>query len=78
MAALRPKLEAAMIRSAAETFSLDEIRALSAFYATPEGRAILLKMRPFIDGAMARVAPDLQAAQGVILQRSFDALLSGQ
>lgn len=78
MAALRPKIEAAMLQSAARTFSLDEIRALSAFYATPEGRGILLKMQPFLEGAMAEVAPDIQAAQGVILQRTFDALRSVQ
>ena len=78
MATLRPKIEAAMLQSAARTFSLDEIRALSAFYATPEGRGILLKMQPFLEGAMAEVAPDIQAAQGVILQRTFDALRSAQ
>ena len=78
MTALRPRLEAAMIQSAAETFSLDEIRALTAFYATPEGRGILLKMQPFIESAMARVAPDIRAAQDVILQRSFAALMGAQ
>ncbi len=78
MAALRPRLEAAMIESATETFSLDEIRALSAFFGTPEGRGILLKMQPFIEDAMARVSPDIRAAQGVILQRSFEALMQAQ
>jgi hypothetical protein len=78
MATLRPKIEAAMLQSAARTFSLDEIRALTAFYGTPEGRGILLKMQPFLEGAMAQVAPDIQAAQGVILQRTFDALRGAQ
>ena len=68
-----------LINSAQQAgFSLDEIRALSAFYATPEGRGILLKMQPFLEGAMAEVATDIQAAQGVILQRTFDALRSAQ
>ncbi|MCA8879508.1 MAG: DUF2059 domain-containing protein [Rhodobacteraceae bacterium] len=75
---LRPKLEAAMVDSAVKTFTLDEIHALDVFYNTPEGRSILLKMQPFLEDALAQVAPEIRAAQDVILQRTVEALQLGR
>lgn len=75
---LRPKLEAAMVDSAVRTFTLDEIRALDVFYNTPEGRSILLKMQPFLEDALAQVAPEIRAAQDVILERTVEALQLGR
>jgi hypothetical protein len=69
MATLRPALEAAMVSAAVETFTLEEILALEAFYNTPEGAAVMAKMQPYMASAMGRIGPEMQAAQMRITQR---------
>lgn len=69
LAPLLPKLEAAMVDAAVETFTVAEIEALDAFYRTPEGIAIAAKMQPFMQRALGALGPDLQQAQMRIMQR---------
>lgn len=69
MAALRPDLEAAMVTAAIETFTLEEVEALEAFYNTEEGASVMSKMQPFMATTMTLVGPQMQAAQARIGQR---------
>ncbi|OSP56602.1 DUF2059 domain-containing protein [Pseudoruegeria sp. SK021] len=71
---VREPLEDAMVEAAAETFTLDELQALDAFYRTPEGLGVLDKMQPFMAAAMSLVGPELQAAQQRIMQRGMAAM----
>jgi hypothetical protein len=63
METLRPALEAAMVSAAVETFSLEEILALEAFYNTPEGASVMAKMQPYMASAMGAIGPEMQEAQ---------------
>lgn len=74
MAVIRPELEAATIEAAIATFTLEEIEALEAFYATPLGASVLSKMQPFMESSMALAGPAMQAAQGRISARLMQAL----
>jgi hypothetical protein len=76
MAGLRPALEAAMVSAAVDTFSLEEILALEAFYNTPEGASVMAKMQPFMASAMGRIGPEMQEAQIRIGQRVMTELSS--
>ncbi len=69
MAALRPDLEAAMVAAAVDTFSLEEILALEAFYNTPEGASVMSKMQPFMANTFEMIGPQMQEAQMRIGQR---------
>lgn len=74
MASLRPEMEAAMVEAAVETFTLEEILALEAFYNTPEGAAVMAKMQPFMATTFAMIGPEMQAAQMRIGQRVMSEL----
>ncbi len=76
MAALRPELEAAMVTAAVDTFSLEEILALEAFYNTPEGASVMTKMQPFMANTFAMIGPQMQEAQIRIGQRVMTELSS--
>jgi len=76
MTALRPDLEAAMVASAVDTFSLEEIVALEAFYNTPEGADVMSKMQPFMANTFAMIGPQMQQAQMRIGQRVMTELSS--
>ena len=76
MAALRPELEAAMVTAAVDTFSLEEILALEAFYNTPEGASVMTKMQPFMANTFAMIGPQMQEARIRIGQRVMTELSS--
>jgi hypothetical protein len=76
MAVLRPDLETAMIEAAITTFTLAEIEALEAFYATPEGASVMAKMQPFMAQAMGRVGPQMMQVQARIGQRVMTELMA--
>lgn len=76
MAVLRPDLEAAMIDASVETFTLEEIEALEAFYSTPVGASVMSKMQPFMATAMGMIAPEMQQVQMRIGQRIMTELSS--
>ena len=60
---LRPVMEAAMVEAAVTNFSLEEITALNAFYATPEGASVMRKMQGFMAAFWEMVGLDLQQTQ---------------
>lgn len=62
VASLRPRMEELMIAGAAETFSEGELRALTDFYSTPEGKGIMLKMQPYFARVMGQLTPEIMAA----------------
>ena len=69
---LTPMLEemrSATIEAVAETFTLQEIEAITAFYSTPEGMALATKTGPLMQSVFQRVGPQMQAAQQRIMQR---------
>ena len=72
--AFRPQMEAAMIKGAAEAFTVEEIEALTAFYSSPIGASAMSKMNPYMQSAMAEMTPGLQAMQGRVMQRVQEAL----
>lgn len=74
LATVRPDMEAAMIAEAAETFTLEELVALEAFYSSPVGASILAKNQAFMAETMGRIAPQMADAQGRIGERVVDAL----
>lgn len=73
LTAVRPAMEAAMAEAAAATFTLDEIEALTAFYGSPEGAAILTKMPAYTTSYLAAVGPDLRAATERAMARAAEA-----
>ena len=70
LGSLRAPMETAMIEAAVETLTLEEIEALDAFYRTPVGASVMSKMPVFMQTAMVRIAPEMQAAQMRILERA--------
>ncbi|MEO1491714.1 MAG: DUF2059 domain-containing protein [Pseudomonadota bacterium] len=60
---VRPLIENALIKAVAETFSLDQIEAVDAFYRTPEGAAVLRKTQPMMGNFWNRVGPVLRQSQ---------------
>ena len=65
---LRPDMEQALIEASAKTFTLAELKAANAFYATPEGRGMASKTNlmmqnylPLYTPIMERYMTQLQA-----------------
>lgn len=75
---LKPQLEEAMVEAAVQTFTLDEIKAVDAFYRSPEGQAILAKSQDFMQAAMTEIGPKIQAAQQNIAARAQEVINSAQ
>lgn len=67
--AVRPQLEKSMVDAAVETFTLEEIEALDAFYRTPEGQSVLIKNATFMQTAMNSIAPEMRQVQQEIFTR---------
>ena len=64
------EMENVMVESVAETFTLGEIEAITAFYESPEGLALARKTGPLMQSVFARIGPQMQAAQARIAQRT--------
>ncbi|MEO1471490.1 MAG: hypothetical protein AAFV86_20815 [Pseudomonadota bacterium] len=69
MSALRPAIEEAMIDAAAKSFTLGELRALSAFIATREGASAMGKMAPYMQSAMSTLGPEVETTRRRIASR---------
>jgi hypothetical protein len=67
--AIRPEMEAAMISGAAESFTVEEINALTAFYNSPVGASAMGKMTPYMQQTMGSLGPTMQQMQGNIVRR---------
>jgi hypothetical protein len=67
--AIRPQMMETMRDQAAETFTLAELEALTAFYASPEGASILGKTGPFMRSYMQALSPTLQETMRTISER---------
>lgn len=68
-AKIRPGLEAAMIESAAAIFTADELRAMIAFYDSPEGASVAAKTMPFTQKTFEVFGPQMEEFQRAIVQR---------
>lgn len=62
MAPFRPDMEQAMIAGAAERFTIDEIKALSEFYQSPQGASAMSKMQPYMQDSIAVILPQMMQA----------------
>lgn len=60
---IKPQMREAMIMGMANTFTLEEIAALSEFYASPVGASAMTKMNPFMQQTMAALGPAFQSMQ---------------
>jgi hypothetical protein len=74
MALLRPAMEQAMIISAAETFTLAELDALRAFYATKEGAGAAGKMQNYLARSWEEIGPEFNRTQLSVQQRMSQVL----
>lgn len=66
LAAMRSEMERVMIDSAIEVFTVDELQALTEFYASETGKSIATKMQPFMQITFGKIAPAMQKAQAQI------------
>ncbi|MEP2640674.1 DUF2059 domain-containing protein [Roseobacter sp.] len=66
---VRPAMERAMIDGMADTFSLDEINALAAFYSSEHGASAMRKMTPFMAQTMQSIGPVFQQMQANLARR---------
>ncbi|MEM8978919.1 MAG: DUF2059 domain-containing protein [Pseudomonadota bacterium] len=71
---LRADMEEAMIKSAAENFSIDEMSALMTFYNSPLGSSVMVKMQPFMSTAMEEMSPAMIQMQRTVAQKVQQAL----
>lgn len=74
---VREVIEVTMVDTMVETFTLAEIKALDAFYRSPEGAAVMAKMPGYMQQTMIAMRPALQSAQRRIASR-VQAQISGQ
>lgn len=68
----RPAMEAAVISALTKHFTLDEIKAMTDFYSTPEGASIGAKMQPYTIEVYQIMGPQLQRMQNNIIQKLSD------
>ncbi len=66
---IRPEMETAMIAGAAQSFTIEEINALTEFYNSPVGASAMGKMTPYMQQTMGALGPSMQQMQGRIVQR---------
>jgi hypothetical protein len=74
---VRPEIEGAMVTAAAETFTLEELDALNAFYGSEEGRSIAAKTAPFMQTFYDEITPTLSETQQRIAARAQETLGPG-
>lgn len=67
---IRASMEEAMIKGSMETFTLDELKALIAFYNSGPGASVMLKMQPFMTSVMNSIGPDMRQMQQNIMRRA--------
>lgn len=67
--AIQGEIVSAMVTGMAESFSLEEIQALTAFYSSPIGASAMSKMQPFMAQTMQTMGPALQKMQSRLQQR---------
>lgn len=73
-AKLRPGLEAAMVETAAQTFTKEELEALIAFYETPEGASVARKTAPFSQRVFANFGEGMEEFQQTVVRRLMEEL----
>lgn len=62
-------LEAAMRRSMVTHFSASELRALAAFYGSPEGRRVMDKMPAYMGDVMPSIQQEMARAVGETMRQ---------
>ncbi len=72
LATIRPEMRETMIDGLVETFTLEEIRALTEFYSSPVGVSAMKKMNPFMQRTMTSLAPAFQQMQEQLVKRLQD------
>ncbi len=73
-ARIRPDLDAVMIRTAAETFTIPELEAMIAFYETPEGESVAAKTAPFATKTFENFSEGLAEFQQTVVKRLMEEL----
>ena len=61
-----PTFNKVMIRESARAFTKAELKAMIAFYSSPEGASILRKSTGFMNKSLAKIAPQMQAVQKAV------------
>ena len=69
LAAIRDRMEEVMLAAAVEDFTLEELQALDAFYRSPAGESVMLKMPGFMQTYMQEMTPDMTEMQRKIATR---------
>ncbi|WP_299724225.1 DUF2059 domain-containing protein [uncultured Tateyamaria sp.] len=66
---MKPSIVNAMVEGMAQSFTLEEIEALTAFYSSPVGASAMSKMTPFMQQTMTSLGPEFQAMQARLIPR---------
>ena len=67
-----PKMKAVTAQCLQQNLTMDELRQINAFYATPAGKKLLALTPTFMDvGAKTMQKPDVQAQIQQIIQKHF-------
>ncbi|MGB3503590.1 MAG: hypothetical protein WBA44_18355 [Mesorhizobium sp.] len=74
LASIRSKMEAALIDSAAETYTAEELDALILFNSSPVAVSIMSKLQPFNSAYLGRIGSEMQAMQARMNERVLDVM----
>ncbi|MFL4470387.1 DUF2059 domain-containing protein [Tateyamaria armeniaca] len=66
---MKPSITTAMVEGMAQSFTLEEIEALTAFYSSPVGASAMSKMTPFMQQTLTSLGPEFQAMQARLIPR---------
>ncbi len=69
LATIRTNMEKVMVDVAVDQFTLEELKALDAFYRSEVGEAVMLKMPGFMQNYMSGMGPDMARMQQNIGRR---------
>ncbi|MEO1040945.1 MAG: DUF2059 domain-containing protein [Pseudomonadota bacterium] len=69
---IRPEMETIMIEASAQTFTLKELKAANAFYATPEGQGMVSKTNTFNQTMMQAYMPLMERYMMTMQRRALE------
>ena len=71
---IKPKMEDLMREGTARHFSVDEIKALMAFYSSEHGASIMTKMQPFFQEIMGQLQPAINQNMQSVMPKIVEIL----
>jgi hypothetical protein len=74
MMKILPEFNKVMIKESARAFTKDELKAMIAFYSTPEGSAILAKTTSFMSHTMRGLQPSIERVQEAMIPQMIEIL----